>query len=74
MSDLSTQIHTYLQEQYGPFEMNADLLESGIIDSLGIVELIGFLEDELSIDFDASTITAANFKNIATIAALVENK
>jgi acyl carrier protein len=51
-----------------------DLLADGIIDSLGITELITFLEGKFAIKFDDDDIDAENFRSIDGIAAFVEKK
>ena len=45
---------------------------AGIIDSLAILGLIGFIEPEFSIEISASDVTDENFATIGTIANLVE--
>ncbi len=50
------------------------LIESGIIDSLGIMKLIGFLEDNLSVQIDDMELVPENFASIAAITSLVEKK
>jgi acyl carrier protein len=51
-----------------------DLLADGIIDSLGITELITFLEGKFAIKVDDDDIDAENFRSIDRIAAFVEKK
>lgn len=51
-----------------------DLLADGIIDSLGITELITFLEAKYAIKVDDDDIDAENFRSIDGIAAFVEKK
>lgn len=51
-----------------------DLLADGIIDSLGITELIVFLEGKYAIKVDDDDIDAENFRTIDGIAAFVEKK
>ena len=50
------------------------LIESGIIDSLGIMKLIGFLEDNLSVEIDDMELVPENFASIESITALVKKK
>jgi acyl carrier protein len=50
------------------------LIESGIIDSLGIMKLIGFLEDNMSVQIDDMELVPENFSTIESISALVEKK
>ena len=50
------------------------LLDSGIIDSLGILRLLSFLDEELDIDISADEIKRENFVDIRTICALIEKQ
>jgi acyl carrier protein len=50
------------------------LIESGIIDSFGIMSLISFIEKEFGIRISNNELVPENFENIAKIANLVENK
>jgi acyl carrier protein len=47
------------------------LLEKGIIDSWGIVELVEFLRKEFNVTVDDADILPENFASIQSIAALV---
>jgi acyl carrier protein len=47
------------------------LLEKGIVDSWGIVELTEFLAKEFGVRLDDSDILPENFHSVRTIAALV---
>jgi len=48
------------------------LIESGIIDSLGIMTMLSFLEDKFSLQMPTEDLVPENFASISTIAALVE--
>lgn len=50
------------------------LIESGVIDSLGMMKLIGFLEDNHSVQIDDMELVPENFSSIDAIASLVEKK
>ena len=50
------------------------LLESGIIDSLGILDLVAFLERSFQITLQDDELTPENFANISSIVNLVEQK
>lgn len=56
------------------FDYNTSLFEEGIIDSLGQVKLISFLEKNFSIAIEPGEITTENFDTINQIASLVEQK
>ena len=49
-----------------------NLLESGVIDSMGVLELVGFIEQEFSILVSDDDLTPENFQNVDSIARFVE--
>jgi acyl carrier protein len=51
-----------------------DLLASDVIDSLGIAELISFMEKQYGISVDDSDLDAENFRTVERIVALVGQK
>lgn len=50
------------------------LLESGIIDSLGVLDLVGFLEEAFDVKIDDDDLIPENFGNIECIVAFVQKK
>lgn len=50
------------------------LLGSGIIDSTGILELIGFLETQYNLKFNDNELIGAHFDSIDKITAFMETK
>jgi acyl carrier protein len=56
------------------FADDTSLFGEGIIDSLGQVKLISFLEKHYNITIDSGEITTENFDTINQIVALVEKK
>lgn len=50
------------------------LVELGVVDSFGVVELVAFLEDTWSIAIDDSEITRETMGSIDKMAALVQKK
>jgi len=50
------------------------LIDSGIIDSLGIMTLLGFLEETFSIQISGDDLIPENFASIATISELISLK
>jgi acyl carrier protein len=50
------------------------LLESGIIDSLGVLDVVQFLEEAFSIKIDDEDLTPENFATLQTIVSFVEHK
>jgi acyl carrier protein len=50
------------------------LIESGIIDSFGIMSLISFMEKEFGVRLSSNELMPENFVNITAIANLIESK
>ena len=50
------------------------LISSGVIDSLALLRLIGFVEDRFGVVLEDEEVVAENFETINVIAALVQNK
>jgi len=67
-------ISNELLQGTGKTEIGDDdqLLESGTIDSLGIMTLLSFLEDKFSLQISSEDLVPENFASISIIAALVE--
>lgn len=51
-----------------------DLIDSGVVDSLGIFQLVAFLEERFGIAIPDSDITPDNFATIARIERLVADR
>jgi len=50
------------------------LLENGVMDSTGVLELVGFLETEFPLSMADAEIVPENLDSIAAISAYVERK
>jgi acyl carrier protein len=48
------------------------LVTSGLIDSIGILKLVAFIEEEFDIELDADDVNVANFDTLESIAKLIE--
>jgi acyl carrier protein len=55
-------------------DSNTLLLENGVVDSVGVLELVEFLEDEFGIAVTDEDLTAENFGTVAQIGAFVQTK
>jgi len=51
-----------------------DLLGSGLLDSLGVMSLVFFIETELKLDVPPEDVTIENFQSLRTIAAYLERR
>ena len=59
---------------YGTLDVRHDLIESGIIDSLGIQKLLAFLELTFSIHITDEELIPENFESIESIESFIRNK
>jgi acyl carrier protein len=50
------------------------LIDGGIIDSMGVLDIVSFLESEFDIVLDADEVASDTFDSINTLAACVERK
>ena len=62
-----------LMGQGAEFGDDDPLLEEGIIDSLGLLEVVTFLETEFEISVDDADVTLDNFGSVNAISAFVES-
>jgi len=53
---------------------DSDLLAGDVIDSLGIVQLISFLEGKYGIKVDDEDLDPENFRSVDSIVMLIEKK
>lgn len=76
---VSGQIREFVRTRF-PLARNLEftdedsLLDAGVIDSLGILDLVGFLEETFGIQASDEDLNPENFDSIATLVRFVENK
>lgn len=51
-----------------------NLFSAGLLDSLAIHEMVGFLEDEFGLEFSDSDLAVDNFASVSAMVATVERK
>ena len=51
-----------------------DLLEQGFIDSLGIVQIIAFVEDSFGVSLGPNDVVPENFASLNALAGLIESR
>jgi acyl carrier protein len=78
-SDVEQRIHKFLLEKFPlarktKLERNTALLEKGILDSLGILDVVSFLESEFSITINDEELVPENFQDLETLSAFVGKK
>lgn len=57
-----------------PLKDDTPLLESGLLDSLALLRLLVFLEEELHVSVDDFEVLPENFETIASICAYVRSQ
>jgi acyl carrier protein len=79
-ASLKTQIHEFIQENLASvkgiesFNDSDSLMESGVIDSLGIFRLVSFLEETFGVRIADEEINPENLKSVDAIEQLVMQK
>jgi acyl carrier protein len=61
-------------DQEYPYADDASLLENGVLDSMNVMELVAFLEDEIGIEVADQEITPENFDSVDHLANFVCQK
>ncbi len=80
MQSIEQQIRNFIADNilfssYGyPYPDDASFLEKGVIDSMNVMEITMFLEENFKIHIDDSDITPDHFDSISKLAALVRQK
>lgn len=66
-------LQAYFAKEQNAKDLKVDtpLLTSGLLDSLGIVKLLSFIEDEFDTEIDDSDFDPENFETLASIAKLI---
>ncbi|MDO8356005.1 MAG: acyl carrier protein [Nitrospirota bacterium] len=80
MSSIETELRKYILDKllFGRTEValsgDASFLESGIIDSTGVLELVSFLEEQFQVKVEDEDLIPANLDSINAITRYVEKK
>jgi acyl carrier protein len=78
--DIENKVRAYVEENFlrssggGSISNDDSLLESGILDSAGIFELVVFLEKEFGVTINDEDIIVDNFENVTCITKFVQSK
>ena len=78
MSDVRAEVRAYLTTEVlhrsasEPIDEETNLLIDGVLDSLGLQIMVGFLEERFAISIGDADLLPENFETVASIAAMVE--
>jgi acyl carrier protein len=53
---------------------DTSLIDSGVMDSTGVLELVGFIEQQYGFKVDDTELIPENFDSVAKLVAFVESK
>jgi len=78
MGDAADRIREYVREEFLLGDTTRELTDEtplldGILDSLALSQLVGFVEDEFGLVIDDADITSQNFKSVGDIERLVQS-
>jgi acyl carrier protein len=77
MSELSAKIKEFIITEVNPelgltaLDDAEPLIESGIVDSLGVLKIMSFLDEAFGVDLSSDEIKLENFRDVKTICDLV---
>lgn len=57
-----------------PYGDDESFLDEGIVDSIGVMELVGFVEEKFGVKVDDLDVTPDNFDSVSKMAAYIQRK
>jgi acyl carrier protein len=73
--NVEKQVRDYIQEDLlEGAELPVDPLAEGMLDSLAVEQLIGYIEDEFGVMFEDEELVAENFASVDAVVGLVNAK
>jgi len=75
IADIENKLIDYFKEKVDTVvDSDTLLLEEKVIDSMGVIELVAFLEATYKVEFTDDDLTVDNFKTIGSISELIHSK
>jgi acyl carrier protein len=79
VSDVSTRIRDFITSEIMFEDSSASLTDEtpllgSVMDSLGLMQLVAFLEEEFDVEIDDSDVTVDNFRTVGDIENLIGQK
>jgi acyl carrier protein len=77
--DMNTKVRTFIATEImledDPSVVNDETrLVGGVMDSLGLLQLVAYLEEEFGITFDETEFSPQNFRTVSSVERLLESK
>jgi D-alanine--poly(phosphoribitol) ligase subunit 2 len=79
MDDETAKIKSFIVEEFMPdisvdeLESDYDLLTGGVVDSLGVLKFVAWMEDEFDIAVDESELGPDSFRTVTAIKEFVDS-
>ncbi len=69
-------VRGYIRDSFfvDEFDDGDSFLSNGLIDSLGVMQLVSFVESEFAVRVDDTELVPENFDSVERVAAFVERK
>ena len=64
----------FLRGRHDNLTENDDLLNSGILNSLAIVQLVAYIEEQLGIEVPAEDVVYQNFQSVTSLSAYLDSQ
>lgn len=64
----------FVRKRGGDIKEDEDLLSSGLIDSLGILTLVSFMEEQFAIEIPSEDVVFENFHSIESMSRYLANR
>ncbi len=80
MDETEATLRTYIarnilfSEADYPYADDASFLETGVVDSLGVMELVLFVEERFRVDVQDRDVIPANFDSINSLSAFIRSR
>ena len=79
MTEIKEQVRTFVRTNFyvpeaATLSDEASLLAQGIIDSTGVLELVGFIEDSFGICVDDAEMVPQNLDSVESISSFIDRK
>jgi len=67
-------IRTEINPAADDLDSDTDLLLTGTVDSLGVVRIVNWIEDELDVEVDPIDVTLENFQTVTAMVSYIETR
>jgi len=74
---LENEVITFVRNEFeatGEIERNTQLIADGIVDSIGVLRLVRFLEDRFGVQIDPQDLVLENFASVKAIVNLLRKR